>query len=110
MGVLLVLVLVACFKFTKSELAPEEDQGAVLAHIQGPPNATAQQMQTYADQVFQIASQEPEYNQMFQITGVPTINQGIGGVLFKPWNQRTRNAQRQDHSGSILDPNRHRPE
>src|SRR5712672_593773 len=92
MGVLLVLVLVACFKFTKSELAPEEYQGVVLAHIQGPPNATAQQMQTYADQVFQIASQEPEYNQMFQITGVPTINQGIGGVLFKPWNQRTRSA------------------
>src|SRR6266853_1804045 len=92
MGVLLVLVLVACFKFTKSELAPEEDQGIVLAHIQGPPNATAQQMQTYADQVFQIASQEPEYKQMFQITGVPTLNQGIGGVLFKPWDQRTRSA------------------
>src|SRR6266478_648570 len=92
MGLLLVLVLVACFKFTKSELAPEEDQGVVLAHIQGPPNATAQQMQTYADQVFQIASQEPEYKQMFQITGVPTLNQGIGGVLFKLWDQRTRSA------------------
>src|SRR5882757_3709904 len=92
MGVLLVLVLLACFKFTKSELAPEEDQGVVLAHIQGPPNATAQQMQTYADQVFQIASQEPEYKQMFQITGVPTVNQGIGGALFKPWDQRTRSA------------------
>ncbi len=92
MGVLLVLVLLACFKFTKSELAPEEDQGVVLAHIQGPPNATAQQMQTYADQVFQIAKQEPEYAQMFQITGVPTINQGIGGALFKPWDQRTRSA------------------
>jgi multidrug efflux pump len=83
---------VACFKFTKSELAPEEDQGVVLAHIQGPPNATAQQMQTYADQVFKVSSQEPEYAQMFQITGVPTINQGIGGVLFKPWDQRTRSA------------------
>jgi multidrug efflux pump len=92
MGVLLVLVLLACFKFTKSELAPEEDQGVVLAHIQGPPNATAQQMQTYADQVFQIAKGEPEYAQMFQITGVPTINQGIGGELFKPWDQRKRSA------------------
>jgi multidrug efflux pump len=92
MCALLVLVLVACFKFTKSELAPEEDQGVVLAHIQGPPNATAQQMQTYADQVFQSSKQEPEYAQMFQITGVPTVNQGIGGVLFKPWDQRTRGA------------------
>jgi len=92
MACLLLLVLVACFKFTKSELAPEEDQGIVLAHIQGPPNATAQQMQTYADQVFQLSKQEPEYAQMFQITGVPTVNQGIGGALFKPWGQRTRSA------------------
>jgi multidrug efflux pump len=92
MGFLLLLVLLVCFKFTKSELAPEEDQGIVLAHIQGPPNATAQQMQTYADQVFKTAKQEPEYAQMFQITGVPTINQGIGGALFKPWDQRTRSA------------------
>ena len=29
---------------------------------------------------------------MFQITGVPTVNQGIGGALFKPWDQRTRSA------------------
>ncbi len=34
----------------------------------------------------------PEYSQMFQITGVPTVNAGIGGVLFKPWDQRTRSA------------------
>jgi multidrug efflux pump len=87
-----LLVLLACFKFTKAELSPEEDQGVVVAKINGPPNATAQQMQTYADQVFQVASQEPEYKQMFQITGVPTVNQGIGGALFKPWDQRKRNA------------------
>ncbi len=92
MGFLLLLVLVACFKFTQSELAPEEDQGVVLAKINGPPNATAQQMQTYAEQVFEIAKQEPEYKQMFQLTGVPTVNQGIGGAIFKPWNQRSRSA------------------
>jgi multidrug efflux pump len=49
-------------------------------------------MQVYADQVFAIAKQEPEFNQMFQLTGVPTLNQGIGAALFKPWNQRKRNA------------------
>jgi len=92
MAMLLLLVLVACFKFTKSELAPEEDQGLVAAKINGPPNATAQQMQTYADQVYKIAAQEPEYAEMFQITGVPTVNQGIGGALFKPWDQRKRSA------------------
>ena len=34
----------------------------------------------------------PEYQQMFQITGVPTVNQGIGGVIVKTWDQRTRSA------------------
>ena len=92
MALLLLLVLLACFKFTKSELSPEEDQGVVVAKINGPPNATAQQMQTYAQQVFDITSKEPEYKQLFQITGVPTVNQGISGALFKPWNERKRNA------------------
>jgi multidrug efflux pump len=92
MGCLLFVLLLACFKFTKSELAPEEDQGAVLAKINGPPNATARQMQTYADQVFQVAKQEPEFSQIFQMTGVPTVNSGIAGVLLKPWDQRTRSA------------------
>ena len=46
----------------------------------------------YATQMFEIAKALPEYQQMFQITGVPTVNQGIGGVLFKPWDERTRSA------------------
>ena len=49
-------------------------------------------MQTYAQQVFDIAHQAPEYKQMFQITGVPTVNAGIGGVLLKDWGDRTRSA------------------
>jgi multidrug efflux pump len=92
MALLLLLVLLACFKFTKAELSPEEDQGVVVAKINGPPNATAQQMQTYAQQVFDITSKEPEYKQLFQITGIPTVNQGISGALFKPWDQRKRSA------------------
>ena len=35
--------------------------------------------------MFELAQSLPEYEQMFQLTGVPTVNQGIGGVLFKPW-------------------------
>ncbi|MDE2080137.1 MAG: efflux RND transporter permease subunit, partial [Burkholderiales bacterium] len=92
MGALLMGAAGLMFKMSKSELAPEEDQGIVGAFLTGPPTATSQQMQTYADQVFKIAHDTPEYQQMFQITGVPTINQGIGGVLFKPWDQRTRSA------------------
>ena len=93
MGVLLLGGLVYLFVTSQSELAPQEDQGVVLAQVQGPPNATAQQMQTYAKQVFDASSSIPEYEQMFQITGFPGINGGIGGVILKPWDQRKRGAE-----------------
>ncbi len=92
MGFILLALLVVMFKMSQSELAPEEDQGVVLSQVVGAPTATSDQMQTYAQQVFDIAHQTPEYKQMFQITGVPTVNAGIGGVLLKDWGDRTRNA------------------
>jgi multidrug efflux pump len=92
MGALLLGGTVYLFVTSKAELAPQEDQGIVLSQIQGPPNATIQQMQMYSDQVFEISKRLPEYSQMFQLTGSPTINQGIGGVLFKTWDKRARNA------------------
>jgi len=93
MGVLLFGLLLLMFKMSQSELAPEEDQGIVASLINGPPTATADQMQTYADQVFKVAKAMPEYAQMFQITGVPTVNAGFGGVLFKTWDERSRSAR-----------------
>jgi multidrug efflux pump len=92
MGGLLFVLLLVMFKMSKSELAPEEDQGVVVSQVVGSPTATTEQMQTYADQIFKIGKSIPEYKQMFQITGVPTLNAGIGGVLLKPWDQRSRSA------------------
>ncbi|MFO1181165.1 efflux RND transporter permease subunit [Ottowia sp.] len=92
MGVILIACLGIMFKMSKYELAPEEDQGIVLGMVQGPATATIDQMQTYADQVFQQARAMPEYDQMFQLTGQPSPNTGIGGVVLKPWDQRTRSA------------------
>ncbi|MDE3071205.1 MAG: efflux RND transporter permease subunit [Pseudomonadota bacterium] len=92
MSALLLLATIALGMTAKSELAPEEDQGIVVGQLVGAPNATAQQMNVYAKQMFNLARQLPEYQQMFQLTGVPTVNQGIGGVLFKPWDERHRNA------------------
>jgi multidrug efflux pump len=93
MSVLLMGLLGGMFKLSQSELAPEEDQGVVLSQVVGSPTATAQQMQTYAAQVFAAAQAMPEFKQMFQITGVPTVNAGIGGVIFKPWEERSRSAK-----------------
>jgi multidrug efflux pump len=92
MGAILMGAAGLMFKMSKAELAPEEDQGIVGSLMTGPPTATAQQMETYGDQVFGVARGLPEYEQMFQITGFPTVNKGFGGVLFKSWDQRTRSA------------------
>jgi multidrug efflux pump len=92
MGLLLLGGTVYLFMTSKAELAPQEDQGIVLMQVLGPPNATPQQMSAYSKQVFDISKSLPEYDQLFQITGVPTVNQGFGGVLFKPWNERSRSA------------------
>ena len=93
MSLILIVLLGLMFKMSQSELAPEEDQGIVLSQVVGAPTATSDQMQTYADQVFKIGHDMPEYKQMFQITGVPTTNAGIGGVLLKDWGERTRSAK-----------------
>ena len=92
MGLLLLIGVVYLFATSSSELAPEEDQGLVLGQVVGAPNATAQQMASYADQVYQLTRDLPEYDQMFQLTGIPTTNQGIAGAVFTPWEQRERSA------------------
>jgi len=97
MGVLIFIGVIFLFTTSKSELAPQEDQGIVLGQVVGAPDATAQQMGAYADQMFKMAKTLPEYRQMFQLTGMPVVNQGIAGVLFKPWDERTRSATELQH-------------
>jgi multidrug efflux pump len=92
MGGLLLLSTVYLFMTSAKELAPPEDQGIVLYSMTGPANATADEMQSYAQTLYSIAKSEPEYAQMFQITGSPVLNQGLGGTVFKPWEQRHRSA------------------
>ena len=91
-GALLLPGVVFLFMTSKSELAPPEDQGIVLEQTIGAPNATLTQMQTYSDREVEIAKTLPEYQQIFQLTGTPSTNQGFGGVLLKPWDERHRSA------------------
>src|SRR6201987_3768275 len=43
----------------------------------------------YSKQMFELGSELPEYQMMFQITNP---GQGLGGMVFKPWDERTRSA------------------
>lgn len=73
----------------QSELAPEEDQGFLFYSLNGPPNATSEQMLNYAHQMFDIGNKLPESEMMFQIT---TPGNGFGGIAFKPWDERKKDA------------------
>ncbi|WP_127903834.1 efflux RND transporter permease subunit [Solirhodobacter olei] len=97
MSVILIAMLAAMFTMSQKELAPTEDQGVVAALVTGPPTATASQMVTYNNQMFDIAKTLPEYDQMFQISGFPTVNQGFSGVLLKPYSERSRSATQVQH-------------
>jgi multidrug efflux pump len=93
--VLLVLLLASLpylFMTSTSELAPQEDLGFVAYQLIGPPNATYQQMQQYSRQALEIGKSLPEYRGAFQIVGFPSVSQGLGGILFKPWSERSRSA------------------
>ncbi|HET7772839.1 MAG TPA: efflux RND transporter permease subunit, partial [Burkholderiaceae bacterium] len=92
-GVVLLAFTGYLFATAAVELAPEEDQGVVLGQMTGAPSATAAQMQTNARLMFEVAHSLPEYSQMFQLTGLPNVNQGIAGVMLKPWDERQRSAK-----------------
>ncbi len=89
MGLMLFGATLLLGMFSKSELTPEEDQGFLFYQLKASPYATSQQMLGYSQQMFALGKTLPEYEMMFQIT---TPGQGLGGMVFKPWEERTRSA------------------
>ncbi|MBV8144660.1 MAG: efflux RND transporter permease subunit, partial [Gammaproteobacteria bacterium] len=89
MGVLLLGATVLLGVTATAELTPEEDQGFLFYQLKASPDATAQQMLGYSTQMFALGAKIPEYQMMFQIT---TPGEGFGGMVFKPWDERTRSA------------------
>jgi multidrug efflux pump len=70
-----------------SELAPQEDQGIIIASSTLAPNATLDQKLLYARQAYKMFSSHPETGHVFQIDAP---GQSIAGMVFKPWNERAR--------------------
>jgi multidrug efflux pump len=77
------------YKGSSSELAPPEDQGAVIAFGQPPPNATVQQDLLWSNEVLKTYESVPEAEHFFQFV---TPDEVFGGMILKPWNQRHRSA------------------
>jgi len=88
--IIVVLLIVPFYMFSQRELAPAEDQGVVFGVIQASPNSTIDQTRLYTSEIYDIYHKMPESASIFQITN-PTG--GFGGMVTKPWSQRTKTAQ-----------------
>jgi multidrug efflux pump len=78
------------YSTSKSELAPQEDQGIIIALLTTSPNATLPQTQIYSRQVYDVFKQFPEMFFTFQLDGIAGLNTSIAGMVFKPWDERKR--------------------
>jgi multidrug efflux pump len=76
--------------FSKSELAPVEDQGFIFGIVKAPANATLDQVTLFADEINKAFRSAPEVANTFQVS-MPTG--GFGGLVTKPWNERERTTE-----------------
>jgi multidrug efflux pump len=88
--VIVLLLMIPFYMFSQRELAPDEDEGVVFAVIQAPANATLDETNLFAQQMYDVYHSMPESDSIFQITS-PTG--GFGGMVTKPWSQRKKTAQ-----------------
>ncbi|TQS73793.1 efflux RND transporter permease subunit [Rhodobacteraceae bacterium] len=91
--IVIVLVATTAFMFprTSSELAPEEDQGALFAIMMGPKYATDRYTSRYIEEVAENTRDIPEVNQTFSIAGFGGDDtQGIQIWQLADWGDRNR--------------------
>ncbi len=77
------------YNAASSELAPQEDQGIILAFATAAPNSTLTQRTMYSQQIYKIFAEFPETEHVFQIDE-PGVS--IAGQVLKPWDERKATA------------------
>jgi Cation/multidrug efflux pump len=92
---MIVIVLVALTGFlfmkTSTELAPEEDEGALFSLINAPRYATSDYTELYTDQIFDLTKDLPELKATFNVVGMGgQPNSAFAVWAFKDWDERTR--------------------
>ncbi len=87
---IILLSIYLLYTTSKSELAPQEDQGIIITLITTAPNASLQQTELYSRLVNKIFQSFPETDHTFQLDGENGLNSGIAGMVFKPWDERHR--------------------
>ena len=88
--VIVAALMVPFYMFSQRELAPREDQGVVFGVLQASANSTLDQTKLFAEQVAGVYRSFPENASIFQLT---FPNGGFGGMVTKPWSERTKTTQ-----------------
>ena len=87
---IVALLMIPFYMFSQHELAPTEDQGVVFGVIQSSANSTLDQTNLFTSQVYDVYNSFPEMRSIFQLTNP---SGGFGGMVTKPWSQRTKTTQ-----------------
>jgi len=94
---LVALGVVGCFAATvllwtsmKSELAPLEDRGVMLASFTAPEGSSIQYTTEYGKRIERIAMGVPEVDRVFVVAGNPTVERGTVSLRMADWNDRER--------------------
>ncbi|WP_343676782.1 efflux RND transporter permease subunit [Paraburkholderia heleia] len=93
-GVLVLGAIVMLFSGTSHELAPAEDEGAVLILTKAPQYAGVGYTVRYAQQIEKMLEAMPEFDSSFMHIGDFSGGQnlGIGGIVLKDWSGRQRSS------------------
>jgi multidrug efflux pump len=87
-----VIAIPVLFLSTKHELAPTEDTGAFLISFKGPRYANLDYMEKFGSEVRGVFKSMPEGWRNFMVLGNGGLNIGFGGLILKPWDERSRSA------------------
>ncbi len=78
------------FPSMKSELAPLEDRGVILANINAPDGSTLAYTNRYAQAIEAMGQKYPEFDRIFANVGNPTVAQGSVFYRAVDWDDRQR--------------------
>jgi multidrug efflux pump len=88
-----ILGLVAfMYMNTNKELAPEEDQGILFSVVKAPQYANIDYTDFYGEKLDEVLAKFPETDLRFIINGTSGPNNGIAGMILKPWDERKRSS------------------
>ena len=89
-AVFVMLLIFPLYKFSKSELAPSEDQGAMFASIESSVNSTIEQTERYVKPIEDILRSFDEAEVFFNVV---EPSNGFSVITLKPWKERERHVE-----------------